>query len=312
MIVTMNSPLQLTRPSLAQHETAERERHLRREPQVSTASTIERMTTAVDAPCARHRPPTATATTMSARIGRLMTLASSVAPATRAGDARTRRIAGIELVVEAADEGADEEAERERGSCDDGHRLRRIGADVVQACRSKEDADEHRDQENEPMTRRLWYRVAAERAEKQIESQSENVCNHSRPSTSVSRRRAREALLERRPRAPRRRCRCEHLTATITATPSQTRSTRSMPWLERTTVPPCDIRGEDVEDDRRRHRVDGLERLVEHEQPRRVDHGARQHELLRHPGRVVRDLAAEGVREVEGTREVGGARLDDR
>ena len=118
--------------------------------------------------------------------------------------------AGRELVVEAADEGADEEAERERGSRDDGHRLRRIGAHVVQACRSKEDADEHRDQENEAHDASNGvHRVAAERAEKQIESQSENVCNHSRPSTSV-----------RPPASSRKRCSSERSPRTSSTVPA--------------------------------------------------------------------------------------------
>ena len=79
------------------------------------------------------------------------------------------------------------------------------------------------------------------------------------------------------------------------------------------TVPPCvDVRLEDVENHRGRDRIQRLERLVEHENTRRVDHRAGEHDLLRHARRVVGDHTAEGVDQVEGAREIGHARLHDR
>ena len=58
--------------------------------------------------------------------------------------------------------------------------------------------------------------------------------------------------------------------------------------------------------------IDGFEGLVEHQQPRRVDERAGEHDLLDHAGGVVRHDAAEGVRQVERAGEIGGAPLDDR
>ena len=141
--------------------------------------------------------------------------------------------------------------------------------------------------------------VSAQGAQQERDPQSENVCSHSRPSTSL-----------RPPASSMKRCSsvssprtsstvpsASTWPATITATREQTRSTSSMPWLERITVPPCATYvDEDVEDDRARDRIDRLEGLVEHEQPRRVDHGAGEHDLLHHAGGVVRHDAAERIR----------------
>ena len=65
---------------------------------------------------------------------------------------------------------------------------------------------------------------------------------------------------------------------------------------------------EDVDHVRRRHGVDGFERLVEHEQPGRVDHRRREGDLLRHAGRVVGDQAVERILDAERLGEVGRAR----
>jgi hypothetical protein len=64
---------------------------------------------------------------------------------------------------------------------------------------------------------------------------------------------------------------------------------------------------EDVADVRRRDRVDRLERLVEHEQPRRMHHRTGERDLLGHTRRVVHDEGATGGLEVEQAKEVGGA-----
>ena len=54
------------------------------------------------------------------------------------------------------------------------------------------------------------------------------------------------------------------------ATCEQSRSTTSITWLEKTTVPPpVDVPVQDVPDQRGRDRVDRLERLVQHQQPGR-------------------------------------------
>ena len=86
-----------------------------------------------------------------------------------------------------------------------------------------------------------------------------------------------------------------------------------MTWLDRITVPPeTDVAGEDVADVRGGDRVDRLERLVQHQQPRGVHERARQGHLLRHTGGVVDHEHAAGVGEAEGLEQLGGARGDDR
>ncbi len=42
-----------------------------------------------------------------------------------------------------------------------------------------------------------------------------------------------------------------------------------------------------------------------------MDHGPREHDLLRHARRIVRDHSAERVAEIEGTSEVSRTLLDD-
>ena len=58
------------------------------------------------------------------------------------------------------------------------------------------------------------------------------------------------------------------------------------------------------------HRVHRLERLVEHQQRRCVDHGRGQGDLLGHTRGVVLDLFARGILEVHRLDEVLGALLD--
>ena len=72
------------------------------------------------------------------------------------------------------------------------------------------------------------------------------------------------------------------------ATVSQSCSTSAITWLDSTTEPPPATNPlQDRLERRRRHRVDRLERLVEHQQPRRVQQRRGQADLLAHAGGVV-------------------------
>ena len=92
------------------------------------------------------------------------------------------------------------------------------------------------------------------------------------------------------------------------ATWSQMRWIRCMLWLDISTVPPAAVNFFRMSmTSWARHRVDRLERLVEHQQAGRVDHRRRDRDLLHHAGRVVGDEAVQRVLEAERVDQVGGA-----
>jgi hypothetical protein len=67
---------------------------------------------------------------------------------------------------------------------------------------------------------------------------------------------------------------------------------------------------QDVADQGGRHGVDGLERLVEHEQARRVQQGAGQAHLLLHAGRVVDHQGAVADAQLENLEQLAGPLVD--
>lgn len=74
-------------------------------------------------------------------------------------------------------------------------------------------------------------------------------------------------------------------------------STSAITWLESTTATPeATNRCRMV---RRRNRVDGLERLVEHKQPGRVQERHRKADLLAHTRGTVDDKSALGLKQLE-------------
>ena len=123
-----------------------------------------------------------------------------------------------------------------------------------------------------------------------------------------------EALLEvARRRAPRRRCRRRaparrrrSRRGRTCAAPGPSSGSTRRPCRRRATKPV-----QDVADVRRRHRVDRLERLVEHQQARRVHQRRGERDLLRHAGGVVGDDRAGRALEVEQAQQVGDALGDD-
>ena len=69
--------------------------------------------------------------------------------------------------------------------------------------------------------------------------------------------------------------------------------------------------GEDLADVGRGHGVDGLERLVEDQDSRRVNEGGSQGDLLRHARRIVTDQLFASLGQVEGCEELVGALAGD-
>ena len=98
----------------------------------------------------------------------------------------------------------------------------------------------------------------------------------------------------------------------ITATWPHSCSTSAITWLESTTAPPeATNRLQDGADGRGGDRVHRLERLVQHQQPRRVQQRHRQADLLAHAGGVVDHQRALGVGQFQHAEQFVGA-LGDR
>src|SRR5690606_20938545 len=148
--------------------------------------------------------------------------------------------ARVQLVGRSGQHGREEEGEEGRGRGEHHHRAR--GRQCGGAESEDGDADRHGDDDGGEQREQSALRAfAAQGACEQGEPQAENVCNHSRPSTSAP---APESSTNRAASVwPARTSSivpsASTSPSTITATREQTRSTRSMPWLDRMTVPPC-------------------------------------------------------------------------
>ena len=231
----------------------------------------------------------------------------------RAGAQReARELERVERAVDAVEQQRhDQPAEHQRGAADDHHRLRHRGGErrgeehhperQHGQRRGERAAHDHRDQ---------LERVALQGVGEHPEAEPQEESNHAGPSPW---RRPPTRSRNRVSRSPDPRTSSMEPAAS-TRPRGDDRDVVAHPLHQFHRVAGHDHRAagldeavQDVADVRRRHRIDRLERLVEHEQARRVDEGCRERDLLGHAGGVVRDEASGVVLEIQQLQQIAHA-----
>ena len=201
--------------------------------QVATPSSTPTAPANHGAPCSVHTIAVHTASAVSASVGTLMNpaTASTAASLPRESPSTAKR-RGSSGSSTPPISGREDEPERHGRAAEHGDRQDDLGLGIPQRQQAPADGGGPAGEEQQPEhDARDVPGVAAQRTEEQCDPQSENVCSHSRPSTSLS-----------PPASSMKRCsrvsspRTSSIVpsastwpATITATREQTRSTRSMP-----------------------------------------------------------------------------------